>query len=278
MAGTIMKQRRIKPRKPSKPPKKVLPKELPASGAADQPAPDVPDIRTWSKPFDQPRRLPPSPAFWNEPPPWVPQPPPAPIPSGWMNTDDGTHRAVQANDAARRRNLAAITDPADSQAWLSPMGLGSPRVLLETAALHQEILRRVAAVEDAIAALSVARGGIGHNKSPVPIEDAGFDDHVLRAIESGIAFVRAQHATSTIPPAETREVVDQFRTTGTKTRDYVVKQGDNFVSELVKGGAKLTLTAAIAAGPLVVLYILALRLMAAADAIQAWLDVFGLPH
>jgi hypothetical protein len=50
----------------------------------------------------------PSPERPNEPEPWMPQPPPQPIPSGWMNTmDDGSHRAIQAHDAARRRSIAA---------------------------------------------------------------------------------------------------------------------------------------------------------------------------
>jgi hypothetical protein len=82
-----MKRPSPRKRKPSsRPPRKALPKEAPAGEAVEQPQA-------------------------------------SPIPLGWMNTmDDGTHQAVQAINAARSRNLAAVTAPADSQAWLSPMG------------------------------------------------------------------------------------------------------------------------------------------------------------
>jgi hypothetical protein len=96
-------------RKPlSRPPRKALPKELPAGGAADRPpAADPPNVGGWSQPFFEPMPRPPTSSRENEPEPWVPQPPPQPIPSGWMNTmDDGTHRALQAHDAARRRSIA----------------------------------------------------------------------------------------------------------------------------------------------------------------------------
>src|ERR1700694_161961 len=92
-------------RKPfSRPPRKVLPKELPAELPVDQPPVDPspqaatsPDMG-WSWQGDQLRRRPGA-AIQNEPA-WMPQPPPAPIPSGWMNMDDGS-QAIQAINATR---------------------------------------------------------------------------------------------------------------------------------------------------------------------------------
>jgi hypothetical protein len=147
--------------------------------------------------------------------------------------------------------------------------------------LHQEILRRLDSVEEALAALSIVRAGIGHNKPPEPIELADFDDR--QAIEAATSIMRMLPAVPETPPDEARKAADQFVRIGTKTKAYAVKQGDNFISEIVKESAKATLTAAVATGGIglsigYVLYVLADRLMAVADAIEAWLDLLGSLH
>jgi len=55
-------------------------------------------------------------------------------------------------------------------------------------ALHQEILRRLRSVEEAVAALSKIRAGIGHNKPPEPIEFLPFDNDDQQAVEAAISY------------------------------------------------------------------------------------------
>ena len=82
------------------------------------------------------------------------------------------------------------------------------------------------------------------------------------------------------PPLEARKAADEFARIATKTKAYAAKQGDNFISEIVKASANataaaLTLTATGGIGISYLLYLLAERLMSAVNAIQAWLDLLG---
>jgi hypothetical protein len=146
-------------------------------------------------------------------------------------------------------------------------------------AQYQEILRRVTAIEEALAALSTLRAGIGHNQPPEPIELDGFDSEDKRAVEAAISTVKALPPSPATPPEGAREAAAELARIGTKAKEYATKQGDNFVSEIVKSLAKTTAALAGLAGVALsvdyVLYMLAERLLGAADAIEAWLDLIG---
>jgi hypothetical protein len=146
-------------------------------------------------------------------------------------------------------------------------------------ALYQEMLRRLDSVEEALAALSGVRAGIGHNKPPEPIEFIAFDNDE-QAIKVAISIVRALPPVPEAAPLEARKAADEFARIATKTKAYAAKQGDNFISEIVKASANataaaLTLTATGGIGISYLLYLLAERLMSAVNAIQAWLDLLG---
>jgi hypothetical protein len=146
-------------------------------------------------------------------------------------------------------------------------------------ALYQEILRRLVSVEEAVDALSRVRAGIGHNKPPERIDSIAFDNDDWQAIKIAISTVRALPAAPETPPDEAREAVDQIARIGEKTKAYAAKQGDNFISEIVKESAKGALIIATGGiGIAYLLYLLAERLMDAANAIQAWLDLLGSLH
>jgi hypothetical protein len=145
--------------------------------------------------------------------------------------------------------------------------------------LYDEVLRRLASVEEAVAALSAVRAGIGHNQPPEPIELDGFNEADRQAIQAATSILRTLPAVPQTPPDEARRAAEQFATIGVKTKNYAIKQGDNFVSEIVKQSA-IAVTAVAAGGITVsyLLYPLADRLLEAAESIRAWLEVLGSLH
>lgn len=149
---------------------------------------------------------------------------------------------------------------------------------------YWEMLLRLAAVEEAVSALSVIRAGIGHNHPPEPIDDPiPFGENDQQAIVAAISNIRAQPAAPQTPPVAGQEAVSVFKRRAAEAKEYALKQGDTFVTEIVKESAKTTITAVIGTGTVVgvgvtlgyVFYVLAERLLSAADAIQAWLDLLG---
>jgi len=58
--------------------------------------------------------------------------------------------------------------------------------------LHEEILKRLAAIEDTISKLPIA--GIGHNKPPEAIEPLPLSGREVEEIRNYIAVVKAQPA------------------------------------------------------------------------------------
>jgi hypothetical protein len=84
-------------------------------------------------------------------------------------------------------------------------------------ALYQEMLRRLDSVEEALAALSGVRAGIGHNKPPEPIEFIAFDNDE-QAIKVAISIVRALPPVPEAAPLEARKAADEFARIATKTK------------------------------------------------------------
>jgi hypothetical protein len=85
-------------------------------------------------------------------------------------------------------------------------------------ALHQEILRRVAAVEEAVAALSIVRARMGHNNPPEPIEFDAFDNRDQQAINAAISIVRKLPAAPETPLRRRGKRPMNLRRSGPKLR------------------------------------------------------------
>ena len=130
---------------------------------------------------------------------------------------------------------------------------------------HEQMLARLSALEAAAAALSDPAAGIGHNKPPEPIEPPPLNADELQKIRRNIAFLKALPAVSKAS-ADAPRAATWFKTAGEHVLAYLMKQGDNLISEGVKALGKQ--------GPLWL--ILGDRLIAAGDAIVAWLKALPL--
>jgi hypothetical protein len=183
----------------------------------------------------------------------------------------------------RYRQVAVTTTPMTGAIAEAPIAggafaSGNTRAL-RAQELYDEVLRRLASVEEAVAALSVVRAGIGDNHPPEPIELDGFNEADRQAVQAAASILRMLPAVPQTVPDDARRAAEQLATIGAKTKGYAIKQGDNFVSEIVKQGAKVGFV--FAAGGVTlgyVLYPLADRLLEAAESIQAWLEVLGSLH
>ena len=114
-----MKQPRLKSRKLSRLPRKLLPMEPQSpKEVSNSPQPDVPDPRTWLQQPDQPPPRPPSPAI-HESTTWVPRPPPQPVPAAWQSVDDG-QIARQTAEHLQRGFAATSTGPVAPPKTLIP--------------------------------------------------------------------------------------------------------------------------------------------------------------
>jgi hypothetical protein len=98
--------------------------------------------------------------------------------------------------------------------------------------LHDEMLRRVAALEEAIAKLAVTKPGIGHNNPPERIDP--FGDEERHAVETAISVLNAQSPKPETLPVEASEAAAKLMTVGARLKAYALKQGDVFVSEAFK--------------------------------------------
>jgi hypothetical protein len=81
--------------------------------------------------------------------------------------------------------------------------------------LHEEILRRIAALAETIAKLPTARPGIGHNRAP-PL-----DDDEIGEIKNEIATLKMQPPVPTRPPPEAIEAESKLRKFGEKVLGWL---------------------------------------------------------
>jgi hypothetical protein len=298
-----MKQKRLmKPRRPIRPRKKVLPAAgQPPQDAGVSPQPDVPDMRTWYTPYGQPR--PPVPVLQNDPGPWVPRPPE--LPPGVPNPHFDVTAQIAAQIAASQRRQfvhaaqVALGFPRQEQpdhprSHTSP-GVQDPptepasplRVALEgrgtissgasaaemttsrpvapdPQALHKEMLRRIASLEEALAQLVAPKPGIGHNNPPELIEQVPFGDLERNRVATAIAVVKAQPPEPAVAPAEATEAASWLNAIGERLAAYL----DSFCSEAAKSAGSEFGKRLIQGG---VLVLVAERLIAAGHAVTNWI-------
>jgi hypothetical protein len=128
------------------------------------------------------------------------------------------------------------------------------------------MLRRISALEDAVAKLSEAEPGIGHNRPPGSAEASLLDQSELEQIKREVTLFKSM-SPATTPASEASATASRWRAFGERVLAYLMKQGDNLISEGVKALGRQ--------GPLWL--ILGDRLIAASDAIVAWLHSLPMP-
>ena len=139
-------------------------------------------------------------------------------------------------------------------------------------AAHQELHQRIEPLEQTIEELRehAVPAGIGHNELAGLLSDIELDN-----VAGTLAAWKSSQPTEPFsPPADIAATALQFKTLGQRIKDYIAKQGDNFVSEAVKTAGKEAGKWAIR-GPLIALF--ADRLMAVAEAALTWARSLGAP-
>jgi hypothetical protein len=138
--------------------------------------------------------------------------------------------------------------------------------------LHDEMLRRIASLEDGMARLAVTKPGIGHNNPPDPVP---FGDDDRRVVEIAIVVLSAQSPKPETSPVEAGEAAAKLMTIGERLNAYAIKHGDVLVSEAVKSaGAEVGKRLV----QLPFWLSLAGLLIAAAKAAFAWIASLPSPH
>jgi hypothetical protein len=176
--------------------------------------------------------------------------------------------SVDSSDIIRtqRKHSAAVLSPFGENTPPNPMMRPEGPITLRPEGTHTELLGRIAELEQTIAELKREPApGIGHNKPPEPLEPLTID---FESIENVIATWRAYPVRPAQPPGGQLETALQFKTLSQRIKDYAVKQTDLYVTEAVKEAGRQT-GKWIVRAPLLVLF--ADRLLAAADAVIAWL-------
>jgi hypothetical protein len=175
-------------------------------------------------------------------------------------------QSVDSSDIVRpKRNYGAVLSTFGENTPLPMMRPEGP-MTLRPEETHTELLARITALEVTIAELKREPApGIGHNKPPEPLEPLTID---FESIENVIATWRAYPVRPEQPPGGELEAALQFKTLSQRIKDYAAKQTDLYVTEAAKEAGKQT-GKWIVRAPLLLLF--ADRLVAAADALIAWL-------
>jgi hypothetical protein len=140
-------------------------------------------------------------------------------------------------------------------------------------ALHQQMLWRIEALEQAMANLS-AMGMIGHNRPPEPIDPVPFNDEDRAVVEQAIVIFGGQPPRPPSPPGDAIQAAAQIKTLGERIRAYVAKQADVFVSEAVKKAGQEFGKRSVQLG---VWLIVADQLIGLANAVRDWITALGWP-
>jgi hypothetical protein len=190
-------------------------------------------------------RPPPRPPLEGNQPP--PRPPNQQPPTGWMNSDDGS--AARAQFAQRAKfNPALFTG--GTQFPLNPDGRDIwASVVVESAKVdpttsHEQILRRIEAIELALANAPPISPGIGHNNPPEPILTAE-DVSNLREI---FQTLRDTPATPAPSPAGVKHWEEALEQSSQKILAYLAKLGDKFVSGAATKGGTIAITVLLGGG------------------------------
>jgi len=158
----------------------------------------------------------------------------------------GASIAAAVGNAAGVGTATGVTPDSPQPQVIRPAGIesqevfGLPEVKVSPPdpliILHQEMLRRIAALESVIAEMPRRPVGIGHNGPPEWIDDA-FDEDNHQAVASAISVLKSAPTAS----PEAASAASTLRTVGERIWDYLIrtgayiaKQGDTFASEAAK--------------------------------------------
>lgn len=113
-----------------------------------------------------------------------------------------------------------------------------PDVAADPASLHAELQQRLSALEEAVAALPASPPGSGHNNPPEAIEAVAYTPEDRTEIVVAIAVLKAQPVTPPDDGKAAAESATVLERKASKFRDWLTRQGDNFVTEFVKESGK----------------------------------------
>jgi len=140
-----------------------------------------------------------------------------------VTAPDGTTTARHRADEQRR--FVAATQSGVTEV---PLPLTTPQSLIfdtqeiratpDAAAVHEEMLRRIAALEDTFAKLPIA--GIGHNKPPEP-EPLPLAESEFTEIKVYIVFLKEQSAVPAQLPTRLGVVARELKTLGQRVLDHL---------------------------------------------------------
>jgi hypothetical protein len=108
----------------------------------------------------------------------------------------------------------------------------------DPAALHAEMLQRIAALEESIQALPPPPAGIGHNNPPEQIEAVPYTPQDQTEIMAAVVVLKTQPVTPTDDGSTAVEAAKVLEEKGGKFRSWLTRQADNFATEFSKESGK----------------------------------------
>jgi hypothetical protein len=108
----------------------------------------------------------------------------------------------------------------------------------DASTLHAKMLRRIASLEEAMAQLPGVSPGIGHNRSPEPIEESPLTVADRTEIAAAVDALKAQPVEPQDEGKAATEAAQILKSKGQKISEWLARQADTFVSEAVKEAGK----------------------------------------
>jgi hypothetical protein len=159
-----------------------------------------------------------------------------PPPMGWVDAGDGGNNVARQYYERQARFTAAQQFSGTANPLGPTAGVESQASLvLRIAAVerqHEEMLKRITAIEDTIAKLKPTPPGIGHNQPP-PLSGIEIEE-----IWRDIIEVKTKPAVPKEPPDDALATASRLTASGERVLGYCAKQADNFATEMVKSAGK----------------------------------------
>jgi hypothetical protein len=165
---------------------------------------------------------------------------------GPYNTKDIVEN-IFADSASQELIDAALEEiESESDVWVPSSGRRQPPdeedppepPLEDASALHAEMLRRIASLEEAMAQLPGLSPGIGHNRPPEPMEEFPLTLTDRTEITGAVDVLKYQPVDPQDEGKAATEAAETLKSKGQKISEWLAKQADTFVSEAVKEAGK----------------------------------------
>lgn len=109
---------------------------------------------------------------------------------------------------------------------------------LDPTALHAELQQQLSSLGEAVALLPASPPRLGHNNPPEAIETVPYTPEDRIEIVAAVAVLQAQPVTPIDDGKAAIEAATVLEKKASKFRDWLMHQGDNFVTEFVKESGK----------------------------------------